>query len=254
MKDQDFEKVMAYFDQELDPGQRADVEKLLEADAEARSFLAKLRESDQFIAGGLNTVLDEPVPQHLIDAARGQPSAANEPMSEDVSSGGQATDSIVVEFPKKPAFSRWAYATAASVTLLVAAGAFLMSPGGSPTGALATAVSNGLEKTASGQVYHLPDEAVQVMPVATFRTAVAGVCRQFAAQVQDQQTVGLACRSGEGQWQIQTRQTLDGNGAGQTYAPASGGSGPVADKLRELNGGQPLSADEEQALISDQWQ
>ena len=254
MKDQDFEKVMAYFDQELNPGERAEVEKMLAEDAEARAFLAQLRESDQFIAGGLNSVLDEPVPQSLVDAARGQPSAANESMADDISPAGKPTDSKVVGFPKKPMFSRWAWATAASVSLLVAASAFMISTGGSQTDALANALSKGLEQAASGEIYGQSANGIQVMPVATFRTADAGVCRQFAAQVQDQQTVGLACRSGEGQWQIRTQQTLPGDSSVQTYTPAGGGSGPVAEKLQELNAGQPLTADVERELISNQWQ
>mgnify|MGYP005844977967 FL=1 len=254
MNDQDFERVMAYFDQELEPGQQAEVEKLLAEDVEARSFLAQLRESDDFIAGGLDSVLHEPVPQRLIDAARGRSSAANEPMGEIAGLAPKYDDSKVVEFPKKPLFSRWAWATAASITLLVAASAFIMSPGGSPTGALATALSKGLEQTLSGQVYEQVDGAIQVMPVATFRTAEAGVCRQFAAQIDDQQTVGLACRSGDGQWQIRSQQTLVGGETGKTYAPASGTIGSVGEKLRELESGQPLSADEELELIVDQWQ
>lgn len=255
MKDQDYEKVMAYFDQELDPEQQAEVDKMLAEDAEARTFLAQLRESDQFIAGGLSSVLDEPVPQRLIDAARGQSSAANEPMADDTSAAGKPPDTKVVQFVKKPMFGRWTWATAASVLLLVAAGAFMTLPGGSQTDALAIALNNGLEQTASGEIYGQPENGIQVMPVATFRTAEANVCRQFAAQMQDQQTVGLACRSGEGQWQVRTQQTLPGGKTtGQTYTPASGGSGPVAEKLQELNAGQPLDADEERALISGQWQ
>lgn len=238
MNDHDFEKIMAYFDQELDPDQVAEVEQILANDAEARDFLAQLRESDQFVSGGLDSVLDEPVPQRLIDAARGK-------------SGETAQ---VVEFPKKPAFSRWAYATAASVALLVAASAFVLSPGDSRTDALAQALDAGLETTASGHIYDQADDNVQVMPVATFRTAEAGLCRQFAAQIQGQQTVGLACRAGEERWEVHARKTLAPDQTGQTYAPASGGSGPVAEKLRELNGGEPLTVDQENRLISENWQ
>ncbi|TGN40410.1 anti-sigma factor [Marinobacter confluentis] len=249
MNDHDFEKIMAYADQELEPDQVADVEKLLAEDTEARDFLARLRESDQLISGGLDSILDEPVPQRLIDAARGQ--SAESSSESDTGSGQSAR---VVEFPKKPAFSRWAYATAASVTLLVAAGAFILSPGDSRQGTLAEALNEALEQTPSGSIHGQPDDTVQVMPVATFQTAEAGICRQFAAQVQGQQTVGLACRSGQGQWQIRAEKILAEGENGQSYAPASGGSGPVADALSDLRGGEPLSAGQEQSLISDGWE
>ncbi|WP_150910674.1 anti-sigma factor [Marinobacter halotolerans] len=248
MNDREFEKIMAYFDEELEPEQQADVEKLLAEDAEAREFLAQLRESDQFVQGGLNSILDEPVPQHLIDAARGAPSAANEPASPEPRSTRK-----VVDFPKKPVFSRWAYATAASVTLLVAASAFIISPGDAPSG-LAQALNESLEQTASGEVYSQPEGAVQVMPVATFKTAEAGVCRQFAAKMQDQQTVGLACRSGEGEWQIRASETLADSDNAQAYIPASGNGGVIAEALQSLDGGEPLSSEQEQALMSDRWQ
>ena len=254
MKDQDFEKVMAYVDDELDAEQMAEVEAMLAEDAEARSFLAQLRESDQFVADGLNRVIEEPIPQRLINAAREQSSDIDKPVADHRSSAGTPKDSKVVEFPRRRLSRRWAWATAASVSFLVAGSAFMLLPGNSQSGALASALNTGLEQTASGEIYRQTEAGIQIMPVATFKTAKAGLCRQFAAQIQERQTVGLACRAGEGQWEVRAQQTLPGAESEETYSPASGGSGTVAEELQELNGGRPLSEKEERALISDHWQ
>ena len=243
MRDEDFEQIMAYHDQALDGEQSARVEQLLAEHIEAREFLAQMREGDSFLRNGLGEVLEQPVPQHLVDAARGTP----------VQPG---RGKKILAFPERSFVSRWAYATAASVALAVVAGTYMLAdqPGGAQSDMLARAVSQGLEVTASGDIYRASEQRVQVMPMATFATADAGVCRQYAAQYQGEQSVGLACREQEAQWQIRARQTLESGSQPGMYAPASGAEGRIAREIEAVGGGQPMSVTKEETLMSNGWQ
>lgn len=243
MRDEDLQQIMAYHDGELTPEQVAKVEQVLAESEEAKRFLAQLQRSDQFLRGGLDEVLDQPVPQHLIDAARGEPGKPRE-------------RAPVLAFPRWRWASRWAYATAASVTLLAVAGTYILSgqSGGEDSRRLARALNQGLETTASGEIFRADDPAVQVMPTATFRTTEAGVCRQYVVKVDGSQSVGLACRQEPSQWQVQVQQTVSSGDQSQAYAPASGGDDEVlAAAIDALGGGQPLNSEQEMTLISNNW-
>lgn len=239
MNDQDFEWVMAYHDGELDPGQVAKVEQLLAECEEARMFLDQLKQSDNFLRGGLDKVLEQPVPKQLVDSARGE----------------SRQRAKVLGFPRWRSISPWAYATAASVSLLVAAGTYMLSdqPGSALSDRLAQALNESLETTVSGEVYRAPDQSLQVMPMATFRTDTVGVCRQYAAQVQGKQSVGLACRQQAAQWHVRVQQDLPSGGPSQAYSPASGGEGVIADEIESIGGGPPIDREREQALIKNGW-
>lgn len=243
MRDEDFEQIMAYHDKELDQEQSARVEKMLLENSEAREFIAQLQHSDEFLRDGLGDVLEQPVPQRLTDAARGK--SAESPAGKKI-----------LAFPRRRPFSHWAYATAASVALAVLAGTYMLAgnPGPAQTDVLAKAVNEGLEATTSGDIYRVSDKPVQVMPMATFATRTAGICRQYAAQFEGEQSVGLACRQQGSQWQIRVQQTVSPGGQPQLYAPASGGEGQIAGEIEALGGGNPLGIEEEQTLISNEWQ
>jgi len=243
MKEKDFEQIMAYHDGALDGEQSARVEQLLAEHLEAREFLAQMQEGDEFLRKGLGEVLEQPVPQHLVDAARGKPARPDRGRK-------------VFAFPRRFFVSPWAYATAASVTLAVIAGTFMLAgqPDVAQSDLLAGVVSDGLEVTASGDIYRTPEQQVQVMPMATFATAKAGICRQYAVQYQGEQSVGLACRQQGPQWQIRAQQTLAADSQPRLYAPAAGSEDQIADEIEALGGGQPLGMAQEETLMSNGWQ
>lgn len=243
MRDRSYELIMAYHDKELNQEQSVEVEQILSDSTEAREFLSQLQQSDEFIRNGLGDILRQPVPKQLLEAACGK-------------SAESRTESKALMFLKGRSVRRWAYATAASVTLAVLAGTYMLAgkPDLAQSELIARALNEALEVTTSGDIYRVSDKQVQVMPIATFETTKAGVCRQFAVQFQGQQRVGLACRQQNSQWQIRAQQTLASGSQSDLYAPASGAEeGPIADELEALGGGQPLDVGEEQTLISGGW-
>lgn len=243
MRDEDFEQIMAYHDGALDGEQSAKVEQLLAEHAEAREFLARMQESDDFLRHGLGQVLEQPVPQHLVDAARGKPAQPGRGKK-------------ILAFPERSFVNRWAYATAASVALAVVAGTYMLAgkPDVASSDLLARVVSEGLEVTASGDIYRASGQRVQVMPMATFATAEAGFCRQYAAQYRDEQSVGIACREQEAQWQIRAQQTLGSGSQPDSYAPAAGAESQIAGEIEALGAGQPLDITREETLMANGWQ
>ena len=70
------EALVAYLDGELDDAERRHVEAWLEADPAVRDRLAALAQSADLVRGAYADILNEPVPERLIAAARGTAEAA----------------------------------------------------------------------------------------------------------------------------------------------------------------------------------
>lgn len=69
------EALVAYLDGELDPAERHHVEAWLDADPAVRDRLDALARSDELVRGAYADILDEPLPERLIAAARGETAA-----------------------------------------------------------------------------------------------------------------------------------------------------------------------------------
>ena len=78
MQKPDDEALIAYLDGELDGAEQRRVEARLETDPAARDRLAGLAEATELVRNAYQQIADEPVPDRLIAAARGEPAAALE--------------------------------------------------------------------------------------------------------------------------------------------------------------------------------
>ena len=72
------EKLMAYADGELDAVERAQVEAAIGADPSLARRVEKHRALRSKVSSAFNSVLDEPVPERLLNAVRGAPAAARD--------------------------------------------------------------------------------------------------------------------------------------------------------------------------------
>jgi hypothetical protein len=91
----------------------------------------------------------------------------------------------------------------------------------------------------------------------SFAAADGRVCREFELYQEAQDFVGVACRAGEG-WELEallaSASDLDASRNGG-FSQASGhAAGAVDSVLDALGAGDPLSAEEERALIAQGWQ
>jgi negative regulator of sigma E activity len=245
MKTHDIEQLMAYADGELDAQTAKQVELELQDDPEGRSIVERFRQTRSQLAPGLDSLLDEPVPQRLIDAIRqhpGPPVTAAQPAP-------------ILPPARTASNDRWYWpslATAASVALVVGlvGGQWLGSGASSGTDVLAQA----LQTVPSGQVFRTG--TTQVMPLASFRSADGFVCREFEQAASGRAAHGIACLDGS-QWV--TRLLLDHGpadalgAAPPVYATASGEADAMSAMVEALKLGQAFTPQEEEQALRADW-
>jgi hypothetical protein len=258
MNETDIETLMAYADGELDAAQAREVEALLASDADARAMVERFRQTRAELATGLDTLLEEPVPQHLIDTVRHHSMGSSAATPDSPPLQRVATEPLIVNQPA-------AAANAPSYWPRVAAAACLAMAVGLTTGHwwgqqstagadVAQTLQRALQTLPSGET--LAQGGVQVMPVASFRAANGQACREFEQEAQGRLAHGLACRV-DNQWVA--RVVLDRGPANGTlgevpaFAPASGEADALATLLDRLGAGAALGAAEEHQLIDSAW-
>jgi hypothetical protein len=239
------EILMAYVDDTLEPEQRREVEAALATDPDAREIVAQLRRSSELLGESLDDILDQPVPQRLVDAARGRSSK------------------VVTLRPRTAPLRNMNWpglAAAASILLVVgiAAGRLWVSePPHGTTMAAMLPLQQALEHQESGVAWTDPDSGMTITPILTFRAADGRPCREFERQQRDGEVFGVACRDNQGRWVAQIelqRSLLPDNVPNDQYLPASGGTDPISDVLDELDAGPALSISEEMQFLESGWQ
>ena len=214
----DDETLMAYADGELDERQSAEIASAIEADPALARRVERHRALRAEVAGAFVSVLDQPLPDQLLESARG---AAGEPAD-------HAHSGKLLQFPARsarasapPWRAREWWAMAASVVLgaliswklfAPAESALLTASNGSLVagGALAEALDRQLSSTQRG--------VEPVLIGLTFRARDGHFCRSFA--LRSAETAGLACRV-DGEWQIPvtTAAPASGDGVRQAASP-----------------------------------
>jgi anti-sigma factor RsiW len=193
------EILMAYADGELDAATRASVEAAMQEDPEIRKRVAHHRALRETMRGAFSAVLDEPVPDRLIQAARGQ---STEPKSAvvDLSLAREARDQKNLTAPR-----RWQPAAMAASLLLGLGLGFLAWHGRGGTLIKAGAGGSLVASAALAQALsnQLSDDHAQVsVAVAglSFRDKSGDYCRTFSLTGSAAGS-GLACHEGA-EWRI----------------------------------------------------
>lgn len=224
----DEELLSAYLDGELDEARMAEVEARLEQDAVFAARFERLGAADDAVRAAFDPVLELPVPGRLIATARGTelpPPAAND---------------------NRRAFWLGGGAIAAS---LVAGLLFFAQPQGSGDD-VQLALNAALESTPSGQTVEVPGQG-RLTPQLSFASNDGGFCREFALADAGKSRVGLACRSG-GKWSVEAL-VQGGRVQGEGYATAGEAQGTLDRIEQAKRAGDPLTAQEEAALIARNW-
>ena len=190
--------LMAYADGELDAATREAVEAAMREDAEIGRRVAHHRALREAMRGAFSAVLDEPVPERLIAAARGQTAAAKAAVV-DLSVAREAARHKVSAAP------RWQPAAMAASLLLGLGLGFLAWHGpraliqpGSGGGLIAGAA---LAEVLSTQLSDDRAAARAAITGLSFRNKSGGYCRTFSL-TGNEASSGLACREGN-DWRIQ---------------------------------------------------
>lgn len=218
------ELLCAYLDDELDAATRQQVAAALAADAGAQLRVQRMREADR----ELKAALPLPDDDHFAAAMQAR------------------------ILGRAPAYS-WRrvvlpWATAAGIVGLLGGymlpGALESNRAGIELVQLAPAVQATLETRPSGKT----PGALSV--VLTFRAGDSRYCRVFRAASADGAGEGLACRSGNGTWQLTGWDA--GTESVDAFRPA-GASAAVDAAMTALGGEPALDAQAEAQLISQGW-
>ncbi len=251
------ETLMAYVDGELDAAGRASVEAAMQQDAEVGKRVAGHRALREKMQGAFSAVLEEPVPDRLIRAARAQPPKAR---TETATPPGTVLDlsrAREAAQRKNSAFPLWRPAALAASLLLGLGLGFLAWHG--PNTGIRTGAGGGLvagAALAEALSTQLSDDRSANHTAITglsFRDKSGDYCRTFwltgAAA-----SAGLACREGT-QWRIKAlaqspRAVAD---SGNFRTAGSDDSPAIRAAVEGLIDGEPLDHSGELAARRAGW-
>jgi len=241
------ETLMAYADGEVDAATRAIVEAAMRDDPEVRRRVAHHRALREAVKGAFAAVIDEPVPQRLIAAARGAPAGSIVDLA-----GARNAAAI-----KSSRGLRWQPAAMAASLLLGLALGYLGWRGSntlvtvSASGELVAGA--GLAEALSSQLSadHAPG-AVATTGLS-FRAKTGDYCRTFALTATHANS-GLACRE-RGSWKIKVlAQSAETPANSSGFRPAaSADSAAVRAAVEESIDGEPLDQAGEIAARRGNW-
>ena len=249
------EKLMAYADGELDAVERAQVEAAIDADPSLARRVEKHRALRSKVSSAYASVLDEPVPERLLNAVRGAPAA---PRDDRVVDTGRAPVARSRDRMATRAAS-WSWpqwlAIAASVAVGVVVGrGVLTSPRpsiGTESGKLVAQAA--LDDALTNQLASEQSRSAPVQIGVSFRAKGGELCRTFSIRQADTLS-GVACREASS-WSVRVlaraegAQTQPGNyqqaGSGMPAAVRAAVEAQIAD--------EPLDAAAEMAAQKNGW-
>jgi hypothetical protein len=246
------EILMAYVDDELDAPARAAVEAVMAGSPEVARRVARQQELRRQLRAEFARVLDEPVPDRLIETARRAPAGVREATATDLD---RARAQKSERAPRSWSWPEWS-ALAASVVLGAVLSQTMLRPFTAEPivaregrllahDALARALSNQLSSDQA------PDARVALG--LSFRSQDGAYCRTFVLR-DGRGLAGIACREGES-WPVEVVIPGDQNAAPDGSYAMAGSELPVA-LLKEVEAridGEPLDAAGEAAARRNHW-
>lgn len=179
--------------------------------------------------------------------------------------GRDAEESRVVPFPVRTMrrLANQPFAIAAGVALVAGFLAILQLQERTPTGAVEALVAGQLE--AGSELYELLDHGISGQPgvlgesasmqvILSFESSSGDFCRQLYVNAPDQAVHGVACKGSDG-WQLEVVEAAAPGTPGGTFQTAASDTPEaVSAAVNGLIGArEPLTEDEENALISNGW-
>lgn len=256
------EMLFAYVDGELDAGGCAAVESAMASDPE----VARRVERQQALREGLRAafagVLEEPVPDRLIAAARTAPAGASR-ADRSTSTSAKVTDldnaraartSRTGKAPRRWSLPVWgamaaSLALGAIVTYLV-----LRAPGSAPFSAVdgRLVAQAGLERALTNRLSSRQGTQEPIHVGVSFLARSGEYCRSFVLR-DGKGIAGLACRDGD-TWAVEMLARQTPAGTDGDYRPAGTEIPPVMlDWIGERMAGEPLDAAGETAARNRNW-
>ncbi|HEX8756497.1 MAG TPA: hypothetical protein VF745_09170 [Steroidobacteraceae bacterium] len=240
------ETLMAYADDELDPGARAAVEAAMASDPEIARRVAQHSALRKRIRSAFDRILDEPVPSRLLTPV-----------------GGGLTDPLGAKVvplrrgrARQWAWPQWTAIAASLIVGVIAGGAAVLRTRApaviAMTGGQAVA-AGALASALSDQLAGSPSAAGGVRIGVSFRAKSGEFCRTFILR-QPAPLAGLACRSA-GAWELGVlARASSPSGESGNYRQAASALPPaVIAAVEDRIAGQPLDVRAEAAARARHW-
>ena len=241
----DDETLMAYADGELDEATRAAISRDVARDPELARRVARHLALRTEVAGAFATVIDQPVPDRLLAASKGESRATDTPRGNVVN-----IPSLTARAPARPWRLREWTAMAASLVLGIFVAGKLLPDGGEVETRLNALVARGELMTAlDSQLASNQGRGAAVHIGLTFRDQQGAYCRTFVSR--GMSTAGLACRRG-GDWRIEQTNSVE-LGEGDLRQAAASMPPALLQAVEARISGEPLDADGEAAAVRGQW-
>lgn len=245
----DDERILAYVDGELGRAEAALVEAAMAADPAVADAVARARGLRAQLRQAFDPMLDEAVPAHLLALARGAGAV-------EASMVG-ANARPVTRLPSRVApRRRWALpewmAMAAALVLGIAVSRLALAP---PAGPLVSdagrLVADGaLEESLESRLG--ADTGDDLRIGLSFRDRDGAYCRGFRLGG-ERDLAGLACRAGDGRWQIPVVVSVAPAPAGDLGQASSALPEAVLAEVDARIDGEPLDAGQERAARDAGW-
>lgn len=256
------EQLMAFADGELSPAEHQQIAAQVAASPALQEIVAQFENSRTLLREVFDERLDEPVPQHMIDAVRNyQPrhTAAPDTAPEIKPLPGAGQPQTAHAATRRPAanYSRMAIAATVTLTIGILAGLMLQGGDNAPprvyAGTDAAMLQVAMETRASGET--LGGRRSAITPQASYTVRDGGVCREYnsGATAEQIQAQGLACRGNDGQWRIETEIAFVADPDGH-FTPALGDHDSIAEALDRLGASAGLNTADEAHLLQNHWQ
>ncbi|MBB5016354.1 zf-HC2 domain-containing protein [Rehaibacterium terrae] len=239
------ERLMAYVDGELDAAQAAQVEAAIAADPALAAAVARQRRLRERLRAAFDPVLDQPVPERLLAAARGATTSC----------AAQVVDLHAVaarrDRPRRWSLPEWAALAAALVLGLVLAQWLPLHDDDllatAPDGRLLARgeLAQALDTRLSG------DSTDRIALGLSFRTGDGGYCRSFVLQ-RPQPLAGLACRQEDG-WRVPVLSEAEPAAGGELRLASAPLPPAVLGEIDARIAGEPLDAAAERAARAAGW-
>jgi anti-sigma factor RsiW len=248
------ETLMAYADGEVDVATRASVETAMRDDPEIARRVALHRAMRESMQGAFTAVIEEPVPERLIAAARGhaRPPTASTPSAVADLAGARNAANRKVE---GGAARRWQPAALAACLLLGLSTGYLAWHGSG--GALIEAGEGGLTAGAaladalSTQLSDDRSAGLIAVTGLSFRNKSGGYCRTFSLSASA--ASGLACRDGA-RWKINALVQSANDRSNANFRTAESAlPAPIRSAVEVLIEGEPLDRTAEIAARQAGW-
>jgi hypothetical protein len=243
------ETLMAYADGEADAATRAIIEAAMRDDPEIRRRIEEHRALREAMQGAFSEILDEPVPQRLIDAARGdgaRPVGHVVDLARARRAAGYAPGRLRSWRPA---------AMAASILMGVALGYLVWHSSNTwvKTNSSGELVAGaGLAEALSNQLSEDRSPGLVAITGLSFRAKTGDFCRTFSLTGAHASS-GLACREGDG-WKIKVlAQTASAPNSSNFRPAASGVAQAVRAAVEESIDGEPLDQAGEIAARKKDW-